>query len=313
MRTIEEPIMLTDRSVYLNGDMIEWNQATTHLMSHSFGRGSAIFEVLSVHAARPQPAVFRLAEHVDRFFESARILGMTLSISPESLVRAVCDVVSQNGIRAGFVKILGYYSQTAFGILPPPGNLDVAVFALDPDRDLGGVHFPFETGTTACVSSWRKLDPESVPVEAKAAANYLNGMVARKEAAERGFEMVVMLDSQGFIAEGSTESVFLVCDGVLLTPAMGTILKSITRRSIIELAQFAGFECRQERLKPSLLLSAVEIFFAGTPNKVLGVRQVESRQLDPVPGPVTRRLSEMMRQILEGQDPRFRHWLHPVG
>jgi branched-chain amino acid aminotransferase len=156
------------------------------------------------------------------------------------------------------------------------------------------------------------LDPETVPVEAKAAANYLNGMVARREAVERGFEMVVMLDTQGFIAEGGTESVFLVCDGVLRTPAAGTILRSITRRSIIELAQSAGIECRQERLKPQLLLSADEVFFAGTPNKVLGVRQVESRRLDPVPGPVTRLLSEKVRRVLDGEEPRFRHWLHPV-
>ncbi|MFH1123910.1 MAG: aminotransferase class IV [Pseudomonadota bacterium] len=304
--------MLEDRIVYMNGEFVVWGQATVHIMSHSFGRGSAIFEVLSLHETEAGSAVFRLDEHIDRLFKTAGLLEMELPLGSKGFQEAVLETVKRNGITQGFIKIICFYPQIAFEILPPQKRLDVSIFAVDPARDIGGLRFPFDRGATACVSKWRKLDPSTVPVEAKAAANYLNGMVARLEAKRRGFDQVVMLDTQGFIAEGGTESVFLVKGETLMTPALGTILESISRKSVLEGAGRLGIKTLEARLQPELLYEAEEIFFSGTPIKVLGVKRVEDRDLS-APGPVTKKLSALMTDIVSGRDERFKDWLFPVG
>jgi branched-chain amino acid aminotransferase len=304
--------MLEERVVFLNGEFIAWKEAKVHLMSHSFGRGSAIFEVMSLHESAAGPAVFRLDEHIQRLFRTAELLDMEIALTPESLEQAVMDSVKQNGVKQGFIKIICFYPQIAFEILPPQKVLDTTIFVVDPAQDLGGLRFPFEKGATACISKWRKLDPETVPVEAKAAANYLNGMLARAEARERGFDQVIMLDTQGFIAEGGTESVFLAKEGRLMTPALGTVLASISRKAVLEIAPVFGIETLEGRLTPERLYEADEIFFSGTPMKVLPVRQIENKALDETPGPITRKLADFMIEILAGREERFKSWLFPI-
>jgi len=309
---LETDSMLDERIVYLNGDFVKWQQAAVHMMSHSFGRGSAVFEVLSVHETDRGPCVFRLDRHLERLFRTAELLNMTLPISPEALSAACLQTVSRNGIRQGFIKVICYYGQVAFDILPPEGPMDVAVFALDPAADLEKSPFYSENGVSAAFSSWRKLDPQTIPVEAKAAANYLNGMLARNDARRRGFDLVILLDTQGFVAEGATEAVFMVENGVLHTACPGTVLLSITRRSLLEAAASLGIETREERMHPDRLLSAAEVFFAGTPSKVLPINQIEDRRIDAAPGPVTRRLSALMHEIVSGRRQPFNDWLFPV-
>jgi branched-chain amino acid aminotransferase len=303
--------MLEDRIVFLNGDFVAWNQCTVHIMSHSFGRGSAIFEVLSLHETNAGPAVFRLDKHIERLFKTAELLDMEVPISREALHEAVIATVKRNGVSKGFIKIIGFYPQIAFEIIPPQKRLDISVFVVDPAQDLGGLNFPTK-GTTVCISKWRKLDPQSVPIEAKVAANYLNGMMARSEAKMRGFENGIMLDTQGFIAEGGTESIFLVKDGKLMTPSLGTVLAGITRNSLLQAAKAIGIESVEGRLPSEFLFEANEIFLSGTPMKVLPVKQVEDRMIEGTPGPFTRKLSALLDEIIAGRDERFRHWFFPV-
>lgn len=304
--------MLEERIVYLDGDFVPWDQARVHLMCHSMGRGSAIFEVLSFHDTVRGTAVFRLDEHMDRLFRTAELLDMDLPLSKEAFHHSVLETVKRNGLKQGLIKVICYFSHIAFDILPPEKTLNASVFVLDPSQDLKGMKFPFEKGTTAHISKWRKLDPETVPVEAKAAAHYLNGMMAKKEAKKLGFEMAVLLDTQGFIAEGVTESIFLVKDGRLLTPGLGTVLQSVSRKSVLELASALGIESLQGRLAPDLFFTSQEIFFSGTPIKVLPVRQINSRALEGVPGPIARNLFAAMERIVAGKDDRFKTWLFPV-
>ncbi|MBW2562941.1 MAG: branched-chain-amino-acid transaminase [Deltaproteobacteria bacterium] len=304
--------MLEDRIVFLNGDFVAWNQATVHIMSHSFGRGSAIFEVLSLHETNADPAIFRLDKHIERLFKTAKLLNMELPISKETLHEAVMATVKRNGISKGFIKIIGFYPQIAFEIIPPQKKLDISVFVVDPAQDFGGLDFPTKRGTTVCISRWRKLDPQSVPIEAKVAANYLNGMMARSEAKMRGFENGIMLDTQGFIAEGGTESIFLVKDGRLMTPSLGTVLDSITRNSLLQAAKAIGIESLEGRLPSELLFEANEIFLSGTPFKVLPVKRIEDRVIEGTPGPFTRKLSALLDEIIAGRDERFRHWFFHV-
>jgi branched-chain amino acid aminotransferase len=304
--------MLEERSVYLNGEFIAWDRANVHIMCHSFGRGSAIFEVLSLHETLSGPAVFRLDEHIHRLYRTAGLLDMELPVDKKQFHEAVLDTVRRNRTKQGFIKIICFYPQISFEILPPQRKLDISIFVVDPKEDLGGLDFPLEKGATACLSRWRKLDPETVPVEAKAAANYLNGMMARAEAKKRGFDNVIMLDTQGFIAEGGTESVFMVKEGVLMTPSLGTVLQSISRKSLLQVAPVLNLPTMEGRFKPDLLFEADEIFFSGTPAKALPVRLIEERALESVPGPVCRKLTAVMTDIVAGRDERFKHWLFPT-
>jgi branched-chain amino acid aminotransferase len=304
--------MLEERKVYVNGEYKDFNDATVHVMSHSFARGSCIFEVLSFHATGKGPVIFRLQDHITRLFNSAKLLDMELPLSRTEFYDAVVQTIQRNELSQGMIKIVGFYPQIVFDIMPPREPLAISIIAVDPARDVENLAAPMEGGTSACISRWRKMDPQTVPIEAKAAANYLNGMVARIEAQKRGFDDTVMLDTQGFIAEGGTESIFLVTDGRLTTPALGTVLQSITRKSVLEAAEFLGIETIEERLPPELIFEADEVFFSCTPFKVLPVRKFEDRQFDNVPGPLTRKLSALMQRIVAGEEEHFNDWLFPV-
>jgi branched-chain amino acid aminotransferase len=304
--------MLENRLVWMNGEFVKWPQATVHMMSHSFARGSAIFEVISFYAAGSGPAVFRLHDHIARLEKSADYLGMELPAGHDALCRSVAETVRRNRLVQGAVKVIGYYPQFALDIQPPQKRLDIAIFAMDPSQDIKGLEFSFEKGATAGISRWRKLDPEAVPIEAKAAANYLNGMIARLDVQKRGLGDAILLDSQGFIAEGATESIFLVKDGRLLTPSLGTVLDSITRRSILQVAHHLGVETFEGRLRPELLFEADEVFFANTPFKVIPVCRIEDRIMSEAPGPMQRRLWEVLQKISAGEEPAFKDWLYPV-
>jgi len=305
--------MLDERWVYRNGGFVKWPEATVHMMSHSFARGSTIFEVISFYATASGPAVFRLHEHIARLEKSAAYLDMELPGGHDDLCRTVAETVQRNRLRQGVIKMVGFYPQFALDIQPPQRRLDLAVFALDPAQDLPSLEYSFEKGTTAGIARWRKLDPQTIPIEAKAAANYLNGMIARLDVQKRGLEDAVMLDTQGFIAEGATESVFLVHNGRLTTPCLGTVLDSITRRSILQVARHLGIETLEGRLRPELLFEAEEIFFANTPFKVIPVRRIEDRVMPDAPGPVQRRLWDALQRIATGKEPAFADWLYPVA
>jgi branched-chain amino acid aminotransferase len=304
--------MIKDRIVYINGEYVPWEKATVHIMSHSFARGSAIFEVISLHSTGSGPAIFRLQAHIDRLFKSAELLDMELALTKQDFYEAIAGTVKRNDLQKGYLKIICFYPEFTVEILPPQKQLSVSIFAIDAEQDLGRFGIPFEKGTTLFVSNWRKLDPRTVPIEAKASANYLNGMVARLEAKKNGFENAVMLDTQGFIAEGGTESAFLVKDNQLMTPATGTVLKSITRMSILEAAKTIGIESFEGQLKPELLFEAEEIFLSCTPFKVLPVRQINDRKMENAPGPLSRKIADLLDNIAGGNDERFKDWMYPV-
>jgi len=296
------------RTVWRNGKMIPWEEATVHLMSHSLTRGSAIFEVLAVYPASGGPAAFRLPEHCDRLFRSAELLGMEIAQPKEEIIRAVVETAGANRISQGFVKIVGYYGEETFSISVSNPRLELAVFAISTEE--------FRKHSTSaikiCLSRWRKLHPETVPVEAKVAANYLNGMLARQDAQRRGFDLGVMLDTHGFLAESSVESVFIVKQGVLMTPPLGLILSSISRRSILEVAPTAGIQVAERPIHRQEILEADELFTSSTSRRVMPASLIEDRVLKDAPGPVTRKLMTLMDAICSGKEKRFEHWLQPI-
>ncbi|MCE5282393.1 MAG: aminotransferase class IV [Deltaproteobacteria bacterium] len=305
--------MLEERIVYLDGGYVPWGEAKIHIMCHSLGRGSAIFEVIGFHDTQIGPAVFRLDEHILRFRKTAALLDMELPLPAEAISEAILETVRRNKLRQGTIKVIGYYPEVAFDILPPQKRFQIAVFVYDKQEDIADAQPLPDGGVSACLSRWCRLDPRSVPIEAKVAANYLNGIMARTEARKRGFDFAVMLDTQGFIAEGGTESIFLVHQGRLMTPSLGTILSGISRKSLLELAGQTGMPTIEGRLAPELLDEAEEIFLSCTPTKLLPVRRMGERVLTGIPGPVTRKLAERMASITAGRDEPFRRWLFPVA
>jgi len=307
--------VLKDRKVWINQELVPFEKATVPILSHSFSRGSAIFDVLSLHNTDLGPAVFRLDEHLKRLFRSAELLGYRMPLASPEVGQAVLDAVKANGLKEGAIKIVAYFGDIAFDAAPPDKPLDLAIFTFDPAEDLGfkgGLGVAVPKGVSACISKWRKLHPATVPVEAKAAANYLNGMLSRMEARSRGFDQAIMLDVDGYLAEGATESFFLVKNGVVKTPGLGTILSSISRKSVLEVARASGVEASEARLKPEDLLEADEAFTTATPFKILPLSRIEDKVFPEGLGPVSAKLGRVLEEACLGRKPEFKAWLFPV-
>jgi branched-chain amino acid aminotransferase len=294
--------------VWLNGHLIPWEKATVPILSHGLSRGSAIFDVFGIHEGEDGPLAFRMDQHLSRLMKSAELLGMEMAYTKEEIAKAVAETVKANAMNRGLIKIMAYWGEEAVIQLVLESKLDLAIFAVPDSKELGmGSAQPI----SACLSKWRKIHPETVPVSAKACSNYLNGYLARRDANHRGFDVGLVLGTDGFLAEGSIESVFLVKDGVLKTPPLGRILSSITRMSILEAAPHIGIPVSEEAILPEALSAADEIFTCHTSNKVSPVNRFEGRNL-AAPGPVTSKLMDLMRNILNGSDARFKHWLFPL-
>jgi branched-chain amino acid aminotransferase len=305
----EEYPMNHDTKVWLNGYLISWRDATVPLLSHGFSRGSAIFEVFGTHDGPEGTVAFRMDEHLKRLTRSAELLEMQLGFSTETIVDAIKAVVRENQLERGLVKILAYWGEEAVIQLVLDAPLDVAIFPVAESPELG---LDNSNPITACVSKWRKLHPETVPVAAKSCANYLNGYLARKDAIRRGYDVGIMLGTDGFLAEGSIESVFIVKDGVLRTPPLGRVLSSITRMSILQAAQKIGITVEEQPISAGELYAADEIFTAHTGIKVSPVKRFEQREL-PAPGPVTRKIMDLMEGILTFKDDRFAGWFQRLA
>ena len=292
---------------WINGELVHWDQATVHIMSHSFTRGSAVFEVISFHETSNGTAVFRLDEHLKRLQRTTELMNMELSHSAPEIEHAVMETIKANDLRNGFIKIIGYYGAPSFTLLPQQEKLDLSIFTIDE-----ALSKESKQHVSACFCRWRKLDPNTVPVEAKVAGNYINGMLALQDAMSRGFDMGILLDINGFVAESGTESVFWVEGDVIKTPPLGMILQSISRLSILQAATITGLKAVEEKVKPEKFMRADEIFFASTSCKILPVTRIDDRVFKNTPGPMSKELAGLMSDICTGKDDRFHNWLFPV-
>lgn len=299
--------MADDRVVWLNGELIPWSEATVPLLSHGFSRASAIFEAFGTHESPNGPVAFRMDEHLKRLRHSADLLEMEPGFSEEEIGAGVAQVVQANGVGRGLIKIMAYWGEEAPIKLVLDGPLDIAIFAIPAT----GLPLDDATPISACLSSWRKLHPETAQVTAKACANYLNAYLVRKEAQKRGFDVAFLLGTDGFLAEGTTESVFLVKDGVLKTPPLGRILSSISRLSLLEMAPTIGISVEETLLQSDDLFAADEIFTAHTGVKVHPVNRFEDRELE-APGPVSTRLMELMDDVLHFRNRQFGHFFQSL-
>jgi branched-chain amino acid aminotransferase len=301
--------MTNDSLVWLNGKLIPRREATVPILSHGFSRASAIFDILGVHVGPQGPVAFRLDDHLKRLMKSAELLEMELAYSTAEITEAVRATVKANSLGRGIIKIMAFWSEEAVIQLVLDSKLDVAIFAVPHGEE---VVLDKQQTLSACLSKWRKLHPETVPVGAKACANYLNGYLARKDAASRGFDIAILLGTDGFLAEGAAESVFIVKDGALLTPPLGRVLSSITRLSILQAVPEIGIPIVERPITAAELLAADEMFTVHTGTKVEAVARFEDRQLE-APGPITQRVMNLMNDIMQFKNERFMHWFQPLS
>jgi branched-chain amino acid aminotransferase len=300
--------MNSELQVWFNGRLIPQRDATVPILSHGFSRGSAIFDVLGAHVGPEGTMAFRMDDHLKRLMKSAELLEMKLAYSTEEIIEAVKATVKANRIGRGIIKILAFWGEEAFINLVLDSRLDVAVFAIPESEELV---LDKKHSISACLAKWRKLHPQTVPVGAKACANYLNGYLARKDAVSRGFDIGILLGTDGFLAEGSTESVFIVKDGVLMTPPLGRVLSSITRLSILQAVPEIGVTILERPISADELLAADEIFTVHTGTKIEAIARFEDRELE-APGPVTTRVMHLMDDIMQFRNERFMHWFQPL-
>lgn len=298
--------------VWRNGRFIPWQEATIHALSHVVHYGSSVFEGIRCYATPSGPAIFRLADHVRRFFDSARIYRMDLPYSAEELTRACEESVRRNGLESAYLRPIALRGYGVVGVDPTDAPIEVFVFAWPWGAYLG--ESALRDGVDVCVSSWRRPAPDTHPALAKASGNYLNSQLMRMEAATNGYAEAIALDTRGYVSEGSGENLFVVRDGVVCTPPLAAaILPGITRETVMTLARAQGMTVVEADLPREALYAAEELFFTGTAAEVTPVRSVDRVPVGTGrPGPVTRRLQEAYLSCVTGQVEDTRGWLHRV-
>jgi len=295
--------------IWHNGTIKPWAEATTHVMAHAIHYGSSVFEGLRAYDTPKGTAIFRLTEHNKRLFNSAKIYDIVIPYTLEQINAACRDIVKANGLRAAYLRPVAFRGVGSVGIAADT-PIDVAVAALDFGRYLGAD--ALEQGIDACVSSWQRFAPNTVPAGAKAGGNYLSGQLVTREARRHGYGEGIALASTGLLSEGAGENLFLVFDGVLhTTPASASILTGITRDSIIKLARDAGIEVVERDIPREYLYLCDELLMCGTAAEITPLRSVDGKPVgDGTPGPVTRRLQQLFFGLFDGSTPDKWGWLH---
>jgi len=305
-----------DRTIWLDGELVPWSQASVHLLSHSLQRGSLVFDYLSVHATRRGAAAFRLDDHVERFLGSCRLSALPLRQSAAEVHAAVLAAIRANP-GATAAKICAFLPSIEVDVVPLDDRVSLAVAAYDPIEDIVK-RKPRELWSrrSDTLKLWIEKEraqrrPDIIPAQAKVAANYESPMVAKWKARRAGYDEIVLVDADGFLAEGPTTNVFLVdAGGTLCTPPLDNVLAGVTRRSILELAKHDGVEVREQPIRPAALFEAAEVFLTGTSAGVWPVESVDGRPVgEGAPGPISRRLGDHFRRVVAGDDPAFGHWL----
>ena len=298
--------------IWHNGAIKPWAEATCHVMAHALHYGSSVFEGIRCYDTPRGPAIFRLSDHNRRLFKSARIYDMPMPYTLEQLNAACREVVARNGFASAYLRPVAFRGLGGFG-LSADTPTDVAVAAWQMGAYLGdGV---LENGIDACVSSWQRFAPNTLPAGAKAGGNYLSGQLVAREARRLGFGEGIALASTGLLSEGAGENLFLVFDGALhTTPVSAALLDGITRNTIITLARDAGIAVVERDLPREYLYLCDELFMCGTAAEITPIRSVDGRVIgEGVAGPLTRRMQALFFGLFDGTTQDRYGWLEPVA
>lgn len=299
--------------IWRDGQLVNWEDATIHVMSHVVHYGSSVFEGVRCYETPNGGAIFRAREHMRRLLDSCKIYRMQMNYSVDELVQAMADTVSGNDLRECYLRPLVVRTGEQMGVYGADVPVETFIIAWKWGTYLG--HDGVTNGVNVRVSSWRRPAPGTVPTMAKAGGNYLNSQLSKMEAREDEYAEGIMLDSFGFVSEGSGENLFAVRDGCLYTaPLSAGILQGITRDSVVTIARDLGMDVKEAVLPREFLYVADELFFCGTAAEITPIRSVDHIEVgDGKPGPITQRIQREYMGIVKGKIPDQHGWLTPVA
>lgn len=294
--------------IWMNGAFVKWDDAKVHILTHSMHYGTAVFEGIRCYKTDAGSAVFRLQEHVNRLFESAHICQMEMPFTRDAVVEAILETIRVNKIDACYIRPLAYLGYGAMGIFPKENPVQISIAVWPWGSYLG--EEGLNNGIRVKISSFTRPHVNSTMVRSKTTANYANSLLAKREALKDGYDEAMLLDTDGYVAEGSGENVFMVRKGVIKTPPLTSILEGITRESIIELAAERGMKLVEERFTRDELYVAEEAFFTGTAAEITPIREVDNRRIGTgKPGPVTKELQTAYFDCVHGREAKHGKWL----
>jgi branched-chain amino acid aminotransferase len=305
---------MTEGRIWLDGDLVKWDEAKIHVLTHGLHYGTGIFEGIRCYKTVNGLAVFRLSDHIQRLLDSGKIYFMDLGFSKDQLQEAVINTIKANKIEECYIRPIAYYGYGKMGVNPMPNRVSVAIAVWEWDEYLK--EDKSEIGVRVMVSAWTRIDNRSMPMHAKATANYANSALARVEALKAGFDEAIMLNSDGMVVEASAENIFLVNDSSLITPPVSSgALNGITRDSILTLAKEHEIHCEIRDISRDELYIADELFLTGTAAEVKVVGEIDNRIIgNRKIGPITKRLKTNFEQVVHGRDKKFsKIWLTSIS
>lgn len=295
--------------IWMNGKLVPFKDAKVHVLTHALHYSTSVFEGIRCYNTPKGSAVFRLQEHVDRFFKSAKLYSMKMQFSKKEISSAILKTVKTSGLKECYIRPLAYYGYGTMGLTPTQNKVDVSIACWE--WAMGESKAGKFSGAKCKVSSWIKIDSRSQPMQAKAAPNYSNAALARVEALENGYDEAIMLNFQGKVVEGSAENIFVVKDDIIQTPPLSAgLLEGITRDSVIQIIEENGGFVIERDLDRDDLYSADEIFMTGTAAEVKSVTQVDKVKVGNAKmGKITKALQKSFTNVVMGKDERFLPWL----
>jgi branched-chain amino acid aminotransferase len=293
--------------IWFNGKLVAWDDARVHVLAHGLQYGTGVFEGMKSYPTADGPAIFRLDAHLERFYKSAELYDLEIPYPLQKLTDASLEVIRVNKLEAAYMRPVAFFDAGTLSVWTKECPVTVAIAAVPTAKYLANA----DAGVKVTVSPVRKFDNSAMPAWAKACGQYINSARAVNEAQRRGFDEALLLNSKGFVAEGSGENLFVVKSGAIHTNDKdASILMGVTRSSVLEIARDLGIEAKVADITVDDLMSADELFFSGTAVEVTAIREVDGRAIgDGKPGPITRRIQETFNQAVRGELPQYRRWL----
>ena len=304
------PITTTPK-IWMNGKLVDWDQAQIHVLTHSLHYGMAVFEGIRAYETSDGPAVFRLTEHIERLYRSGHMLQMDIPYSVGELVQATKDVVRASGLPSCYIRPIAYYGYGEMGLNTMPCSIDVSIACWPWGLYLG--EDAATKGVRMKISSWRRHDHNIMPPASKTSGNYVNSSLAKIEALKAGYDEALLLNGAGMVSECTGENIFVVLDGTIVTPPTSSgALKGITQDSVTRIARDLGHEVVVGELSRTDLYIADEMFVVGTAAEVSAVNSVDDRAI-PCPGPITQAVAETYGRAVRGEIAAYRDWCEVVS
>lgn len=304
------PITPTEK-IWMNGELVPWADAQIHVLTHSLHYGMGVFEGIRAYETPNGPGIFRLTEHIERLFNSAKIMGMDIPYSVEDLIDATKTVVRESGLPSAYIRPIAYYGYGEMGLNTLPCSVDVAIACWPWGAYLGDD--AVTKGVRMKISTWLRHDHNAMPPASKTTGNYVNSSLAKVEALKAGYDEAIMLNGQGLVSECTGENIFVSRGGVLLTPpGSAGALEGLTQDTVMAIAEDLGFECAVADLTRSDLYVCDEMFVCGTAAEVSAVNSVDDRDI-PCPGEATTAIATEYAKVVRGQVDRYKDWVELVS